>query len=426
MDTNVETTDVSKPVPIEFHLGALIGKINERIADGLEYRKVLDFVFDSLSLIIPFDRMGVALIEGTGDDAKIKLEWMKSKAPAHHLERNYSTRLKGGSLARLIDSNSPRIINDLLAYSSLHPDSESTKLVIKDGVRSSLTCPLKSGKQAVGVIFFSSFSTNTYLPSHVKTFRTIADELAIVVDYARLKQTSELYNSQGKNLNMLLHDLRSPLSIIQGFVKASFDEEWFAGLDGDAKEIFRILLRNSDQMFDLINEVLEVAKLNQGADRLNKEWVNLREFVDQMGNFGNVIGENKGIVFTASTSVESGRVGYFDKARIQRVIENLFSNALKFSTPNSKVGFSLVLVGERLHFSIADNGVGIPKDEIPLLFREFGKTSARPTAGETTTGLGLAIVKKLIEQHGGDIKAESELGVGSTFSFWIPKGHLDA
>jgi signal transduction histidine kinase len=419
-----KTTHGSAPQPIEFHLGTLMRELNERLSEGLEYHKVLDFVFNSLSLIIPFDRMGVALIEDAGDQAKLKLEWMKSKAPVNHLERNYSVALKSSSLAQLIETNVPRIINDLLEYAVAHPSSESTKLIIKDGVRSSLTCPLRSGKQAIGVIFFSSFHANTYLPSHVKTFTTIADELAVIVDYARLKQASELYSSQSKSLRLLLHDLRSPLSIIQGFVKASFDEDWFKDLDSDAKQIFEILLRNSDQMFDLINEVLEVARLNQNIDLLKKEWVNISDFADQMKYFGTTIGEEKHIHFQASLFCDGHTVAYFDKDRIRRVIENLFSNAVKFSEVGKGVSFSIVIVEDRIHFAVTDEGVGIPEDELPLLFREFGKTSAKPTAGETSTGLGLAIAKKLVEQHGGQIKATSEIGFGSSFSFWIPLGKI--
>jgi signal transduction histidine kinase len=93
---------------------------------------------------------------------------------------------------------------------------------------------------------------------------------------------------------------------------------------------------------------------------------------------------------------------------------------VKFSARGTNVQLEIKREGARLIFEVVDEGQGIPESEIPKLFREFGRTSVRPTEGERSTGLGLAIAKKIVEQHGGQISVKSEKGKGSTFAFWLP------
>ncbi len=102
------------------------------------------------------------------------------------------------------------------------------------------------------------------------------------------------------------------------------------------------------------------------------------------------------------------------------MLANLISNAIKFSHPETEITLSSAAGAGEIVISVADQGQGIPENELPLLFSDFGKTSAKPTAGERSTGLGLAIVKRIVEAHGGRVWAASRLAAGSTFSFSLP------
>ena len=405
---------------MESTLFKLIGEINRRVSTGTDYRRVLDFIFDSLESVIPYDRMGIAILSGEGADLRLKLEWVKSKIHFSHLDLNYSAPVRGSSLEKLLLSNQPRIINDLINYSQAHPTSESTKLALLDGIRSSLTCPLRAGGRSVGVLFFSSARSNTYRDAHVATFLSLAEELSLIVDHGRLRHASEQIVEQSKSLGMLLHDLRSPLGVIQGFVQASFEEPWYQALDAEGKQVFEIILRNSGQMFGLLNELLEVSELNSNADKLLPSEVTLTGFFDEMSHFGTVLAERKQIKFSKSSASDLAQTAKFDKDRIRRVLENLISNAIKFSNRGQSINMSISSADGRLNVSVEDQGQGIAESELPKLFREFGKTSTRPTENETSTGLGLAIAKKIVEQHGGELTVKSLLGQGSTFSFWLP------
>jgi hypothetical protein len=109
-----------------------------------------------------------------------------------------------------------------------------------------------------------------------------------------------------------------------------------------------------------------------------------------------------------------------DSLKIKRILSNLISNAIKFSKRGTAIRFEVAEEDRRLVFSISDQGQGIRQEDLPLLFKEFGKTSTRPTEGESSTGLGLAIASEIVAKLGGRITVESEYGRGSTFKFWIP------
>jgi signal transduction histidine kinase len=400
--------------------GRLLGEINKKLTSGEGYENVLDFVFDSLDLIIPYDRIGIALVEGVGDEAQLKLKWVRSKVPVKHLNLRYVAPVKGSSLQKILETKQPRIINDLIQYSANHPESKSTKLIIQDGIRSSLTCPLESENKQIGVVFFSSCKINTYQDEHIKILLEIADELSLIIQHGQLRENFDLNASQAQNLNMILHDLKSPLSVIQGFAEMSTDQPWFEKLDPDGKNVFGIFLRNTKYMFALLNELSELSELKQGANYLDEQDVLMKNFCNEITNFGRILADAKEIEFVAKISVQIPDVARFDRHKVLRVLDNLFSNAVKYSKRNSKVLFSVSCDKKQLTFAVSDQGLGIPPNEIGKLFQEFGKTSVRPTEGETSTGLGLAIAKKIVEQHDGLISVLSEVGKGSTFTFWIP------
>ena len=398
----------------------VLTEINKKLSAGENYQKVLDFVFDSLDLVIPYDRIGIALVEGVGDEAQLSLKWVRSRVPINHMSSSYSAPLKGSSLLKIIESGQPRIINDLSEYLKTHPLSASTKLVILDGIRSSLTCPLRSENKQIGIVFFSSRQSGIYLDEHIQSFLEIADQLSMVVEHGRLKEESNAFATQSQNLRMILHDLKSPLSTIKGFAELSIDEPWFQTLDPDGKEVFQVFLRNSKYMFELLNELNEISSLEQKSALAEVKDVELNGFYEEMEAFGKSLGQTKEIEFVSDISPRLPSLVRFDPRQIKRVLDNLFSNSVKYSKRGGKTVFTISVEPGRLVFSVRDYGLGIPSAELGKLFREFGKTSVRPTEGETSTGLGLAIAKKIIAQSHGEISVVSEVGQGSTFSFWIP------
>jgi signal transduction histidine kinase len=399
----------------QFRFGRLLAEINRKLSEGQDFIKVLEFLFDSLDIIIPYDRIGVAVIEGEGNHRQVVAKWTSSKSPVSNIVAGYSARLEG-SLLKILETGQPRIINDLVQYSHDHPDSESTKLILKDGIRSSLTCPLRANGKFIGIVFFSSQNVGTYKDEHVQTYIEIAEELSLIIDHGRMRRN---VLSSAQNLTMVLHDLRAPLGVIQGFLDLASDADWYGDLDSDAKGVFSILQRNSKYMLELLNELSELSRLSaHGAVDLRE--VTIREFIAELAMKGRELADKKEISFAIVTSSGMPEKARIDSMKIRRVLDNLITNAVKFSARGTNVQLEIKREGARLIFEVVDEGQGIPESEIPKLFREFGRTSVRPTEGERSTGLGLAIAKKIVEQHGGQISVKSEKGKGSTFAFWLP------
>ncbi|PIS11973.1 MAG: hypothetical protein COT73_00960 [Bdellovibrio sp. CG10_big_fil_rev_8_21_14_0_10_47_8] len=420
MSHTAERKSRTKIHKAQFQFGRLVRDINHRITAGDDSKSILDFLFDSLDIIIPYDRIGIALIEGQGKHRRLCSEWMKSKTPCGHLGVGYCGPLDGSSLEHILATGHPRIINDLVQYGIEKPESESTQLALKDGIRSSLSCPVYLHQQPIGIVFFSSGTPETYKSEHIDTYLEIADELAFIIDQDRRRQETSSAKSTGQNVRMLLHDLKSPLNIIQGFLQIAQDEDWYKILDQDAKRVFTTLERNASHMSNLLGELAELNQLNFQKEKAEIREVTLREFLSEIEAVAIDLASKKSIAVILKWDANLPEKTFFDPLKIRRVMDNLMSNAVKYSTRETTVRLSVSYRQGQLHFEVSDQGLGIPENELPKLFHEFGKTSVRPTEGESSSGMGLAIAKKIVEQHQGQISVHSQVGRGSTFSFWIP------
>jgi diguanylate cyclase (GGDEF)-like protein len=159
-------------------------RLGERVNTGLILDEVLEQIFESFRSIIPYDRIGCSMLEDEG--RTVRAVWARSLGSEQKLRIGYSAPLAGSSLAQIIETGRPRIINDLEQYLREHPGSGSTRLVLSEGVRSSLTCPLVALGKRVGFVFFSSHRPDTYSDHHVELLLLIAGQLSLVVEKGRL------------------------------------------------------------------------------------------------------------------------------------------------------------------------------------------------------------------------------------------------
>ncbi|MBI2425661.1 MAG: GGDEF domain-containing protein [Candidatus Hydrogenedentes bacterium] len=177
--------------------------ITAQINQGVFINDVLDYVYENFRPVIPYDRMGFSLIE---DDGKVlRAHWSRSDSASIQIGNGYAQPLKGSSLERILQTGEPRVINDLEAHLAAHPESAATKLILAEGIRSSLTCPLFALGKAVGFLFFSSNEKNTYKDMHQHLFCRVASQIAMIVEKSRLYE--DLYN-----LNHDLMEARNALA----------------------------------------------------------------------------------------------------------------------------------------------------------------------------------------------------------------------
>jgi PAS domain S-box-containing protein len=235
---------------------------------------------------------------------------------------------------------------------------------------------------------------------------------------AELLQLNEFKNQM---LGMAAHDLRNPLAVIH--TASSFlvsDSPKTLSKEKQA-DFLRRIHANSEFMVKLIDDLLDVARIESGKLELELEPTDLCQLIDDSLGINRVLAEQKNINLQFAAECVIPPIP-LDRNKMSQVINNLVTNALKFSQSGTGVRVSAARENGRVVVAVADQGQGIPADELSKLFRPFGKTSVRSTAGEKSTGLGLAISRRIVEAHGGHIWAESEVGKGSVFSFSLPVG----
>jgi diguanylate cyclase (GGDEF)-like protein len=180
-------------------------RLGEKVNAGLLLDEVLDQVFESFRSVFPYDRIGCSMLE---DDGRfVRSVWARSVRGETRLGVGYCAPLAGSSLAHIIETGRPRIINDLREYLREHPQSESTRVALDDGIRSSLTCPLVAQGKRVGFVFFSSHEPGTYSERHVELLMMIAGQLSLVVEkgrlYADLLQTKTELEAANQTLSQV-------------------------------------------------------------------------------------------------------------------------------------------------------------------------------------------------------------------------------
>jgi signal transduction histidine kinase len=229
----------------------------------------------------------------------------------------------------------------------------------------------------------------------------------------------ELAEMKEEFLALTTHDLRSPLTVISGVI-SFFTSGRLGELSPEQKNMVTMMERNTQNLIELVNDLLDASKLESGTMRLDKISFDLREVINELRETMLLpLAKEKEIKLVETFPEDLPQV-IADRAKLRRILLNLLSNALKFTGKGGRVEISAERQDERVRVSVSDTGVGIAPEDVDRLFDKYEQTRSRATRGEKGTGLGLYITKQLVELHGSEITVNSELGKGSTFSFTLP------
>jgi len=213
------------------------------------------------------------------------------------------------------------------------------------------------------------------------------------------------------------HELRTPMNAILGFTEMLLDG-LYGDIPGELREPLADIQVNGRHLLHLINDVLDLSKIEAGRMDLALGEYSVREVVDVVHLSLRSLAAEKGLEFKTSVP-DDLPPAYGDSRRLAQCLMNLAGNAIKF-TRAGRVEIGVELAGDELVFRVADTGIGIPKEELENVFAEFRQVDTTVTREFGGTGLGLSITKKFVEMHGGRIWVESETGKGSTFLFAVP------
>lgn len=249
-------TQMPKVISTRVRLTSIFSSIHKKMNSGLAYDDILDSVFTSLSVVIPCNRLGIALLEDEG--RSIRFKWVRSVMGVNALKKDYVASMKDSSLQQVIYTDRPRIINDMKEYLAEHPYSESTKLAIQDQINSNLCCPIRINDIPCGVIFFSSRKSFAFQNSHIQIFQEISEGLTLIIEHELMNKMILMTNFKEKIFRTTIHDLNNPLTVIKGTLDMIERKKWFDHLGNDSKKYFNTLRRNSDSMISLVNELVQM------------------------------------------------------------------------------------------------------------------------------------------------------------------------
>lgn len=247
-----------------------------------------------------------------------------------------------------------------------------------------------------------------------------------VTDFRKRRDAVETINnlqhqntSKTKFLGVASHDLRNPIASICG-VSHFLETERFGQLNESQREMVRCIIDASENMLTLVEDLLDVSKIDLDHFELSRERLAPSEIAKQISKLQAPAAEKKAIKLTHSDTSNEAEASV-DKRLVTRAVENLVTNAIKFSPSNTHVQIESRADADWVYLSIKDGGPGIPENEFDKLFKEFSRTSNMPTGGESTSGIGLYVVKRIVTSHGGDISAENRPEGGAHFQIKLKR-----
>lgn len=236
----------------------------------------------------------------------------------------------------------------------------------------------------------------------------------------RIEELQGLSRIKDEFVGMAAHDLRSPLAVVEMYASFLLEDPGSCLTDKE-REFLRVIKNQGRFMLNLINDLLDVTRIESGNLDLKLCSVDWLEFVRHNVDLNGTLAARRGVTIEVECAGPEPIVIPFDANRMEQVLNNLIGNAVKFSAAGSRIAVRVLEEGALVRTSVVDGGPGIPAAEMPALFKPFYRGSAPLPPGERSTGLGLPIARRIVEAHGGAIGVESEVGRGSTFWFTLPR-----
>ena len=312
-----------------------------------------------------------------------------------------------------------------LARPALNESSLVLDIVVRAGYRSFLFVPLLRPDHIVGALVVRRKAPGEFSKSTVKLLQTFADQSVLTIQNARIfseieekgRELAEASQHKSQFLANMSHELRTPLNAILGYTELILDSV-YGDMPEKARNVLDRVQRNGRHLLGLINDVLDLSKIEAGQLTLSLSDYSLNSVIRTVFSAVEPLANQKQIRLKIEVAPELP-LGRGDEQRLTQVLLNLVGNAIKF-TDLGEVSITGSAANGSFTVAVRDTGPGISTTDQAKLFQEFQQADNSITRKKGGTGLGLAISKRIIEMHGGKIWVDSVAGQGSTFSFALP------
>jgi GAF domain-containing protein/two-component sensor histidine kinase len=398
-------------------------EVTQAVSSTLDVETVLNTISARATALSNADGGGIFELDQATQQLNLRSSYNQS-AELLTVLRQAPLHVGEGAGGRAVATREPVQIPDAAIEGAYQ--SSVREILLQSGFRALLAVPLLHESQVLGALVLNRKTPGEFAPEVVELVKTFASQSAIALQNARLFQeladkTHQLeIASQHKSefLANMSHELRTPLNAIIGFSEVLL-ERMFGELNERQDDYLKDILSSGKHLLSLINDILDLSKVEAGRMELEASDVALPELLDGALTMLRERANRHGISLTLDVDPEVGSI-LADERKVKQIVFNLLSNAVKFTPDGGKVTVSARRVEDAVEVAVQDSGIGIAPADQERIFEEFRQVSQTASTAREGTGLGLALARRFVELHGGRIWVESAVGQGSTFTFTLP------
>jgi signal transduction histidine kinase/HAMP domain-containing protein len=412
------------------HLAAL-NTIAAAVSQSLDLEVVLKEAIEKVVETLRFDASWIYLLDASATELHLKAYKGLSDETAQSMaKRGVSTGISGQVVA-----TGERIVLEDVGCEERYGSLTAGHKVRSLGFTAAAGFPIRAKERIIGVLHVAERATRHFAPDELQLIDSVVQEIGVAVEnatlFAKIKDQSAVLERTNHELQeatrvksefiaAMSHELRTPLNIVLGNAELT-GNGFFGEVNHDQQEAMRKICYHGRFLLKLINDVLTLSRLEAQKMSLDVESVNVAEVIAHAQNHVEHINRDRQLEVVWEIDPELPAI-VTDATKLEEILQNLLGNAFKF-TPKGRVKIRVRKLeeSESIEFSIADTGIGIEAKDLQRIFNEFEQLKDAHTGDYNGVGLGLSIVKKYLELMRGQIRVESQVGQGSTFTFSIPR-----
>jgi two-component system, NtrC family, sensor kinase len=401
-----------------------LGEVGQAVSSTLELETVLTRIASHAVQLSGADGGAIYEYEESTQEFHLRGSHQIEKELVEAL-RSSPIQLGWGAVGQAATTRAPVEVTDIFDERQ-YAATRFRPLLRQLGYRSLLAVPLLREDRIMGGLTIYRRRTGSFSTEVVNLLETFATQSVLAIQNARLfreiedksRQIEAANRHKSEFLANMSHELRTPLNAIIGFSEV-LSERMFGELNEKQAEYTEDILSSGRHLLSLINEILDLSKVEAGRMELEVAAFDLPLAIDNARTFLRERATKHGI--TLDVTVDERLGDYLgDERKIKQILLNLLSNAVKFTPEGGRIGINARQADSAVEISVSDTGIGIAPEDQAKIFEEFRQVGGDYAHKKEGTGLGLTLAKKFVELHGGRIWVESEVGKGSTFTFTLP------